>query len=556
MNAAENSAPLESSPVVAMERQIQRAQWRLNLQRFLEHLIWCAGGGLIVAAALILWDKWRPLGLEPAAWIGVGLVGGLLVALGMSWYRRLGKLEAAIELDRRFGLRERVSSSLALSEADRGTAIGQALLADAARRVQRVHVAEKFAPRLRGKSLAPLGAAALVLAIAWFVDPFDPAGGQATASPETPAVQEQIRKQSELLKKKIAEQQQLAEEKGLQEAQELMARLEQETERVQLAESEDRKEALVKLNDLAKEVQQRRQQLGDSEALKKQLEQMKNLAQGPADKMAEALRNGDFEQALNELEKLKQQLAEGSLPAEEQQKLAEQLDQMAEKLREMATAQQEQQQRLQEEIKRQREAGNSQMADQLEQQLEQLRQQGAQQQQQLQDLASQLGQCAECMKKGDAAGAEAQLSELAGKLGDIQQQMSESQMMEQLLDEISQCKDGMCQGNGNGQSSKEGEGGGGLKAGRGRGPGLSPDEQPGVDGGFYDSQVRQQIGRGSMMVRDMVDGPNAQGQIREEIQSQYESGASQESDPVATQQLPRDQRDHARQYFDALRQGR
>ncbi len=55
------------------------------------------------------------------------------------------------------------------------------------------------------------------------------------------------------------------------------------------------------------------------------------------------------------------------------------------------------------------------------------------------------------------------------------------------------------------------------------------------------------------MVTDLVDGPNSKGRIREQIKAELGSAEREESDPLTDQNLPRAQREHAREYFDALR---
>ena len=65
---------------------------------------------------------------------------------GRSLSRRTA-LDAAIEIDRRFDLRERVASSLSLSEAERDTDAGQALVKDAVRAASRIDVGDKFRVR-------------------------------------------------------------------------------------------------------------------------------------------------------------------------------------------------------------------------------------------------------------------------------------------------------------------------------------------------------------------------------------------------------------------------
>ena len=52
-----------------------------------------------------------------------------------------------------------------------------------------------------------------------------------------------------------------------------------------------------------------------------------------------------------------------------------------------------------------------------------------------------------------------------------------------------------------------------------------------------------------------ADGPNVKGKVQQEIQTQFESAKAQETDPLNGQQLPKGYREHAKKYFDALREG-
>ena len=69
---------------------------------------------------------------------------GTLAAVAWTHLRRADAMEAAIEIDRRYGLRERVSSTYALRPEERETEIGQALVRDAQNRVERIEVREHF----------------------------------------------------------------------------------------------------------------------------------------------------------------------------------------------------------------------------------------------------------------------------------------------------------------------------------------------------------------------------------------------------------------------------
>src|SRR5262249_34070098 len=98
----------------------------------------------------------------------------------------------------------------------------------------------------------------------------------------------------------------------------------------------DKHDAMSRLNDLAKQLDERREKLAEGEKLKEQLAGMKNLPSGPADKLAKDLKNGDLGKAIKELEKLQEQLAQGKLDPEKQKQLAEQLEAMKDAMQKMA----------------------------------------------------------------------------------------------------------------------------------------------------------------------------------------------------------------------------
>ena len=51
-----------------------------------------------------------------------------------------------------------------------------------------------------------------------------------------------------------------------------------------------------------------------------------------------------------------------------------------------------------------------------------------------------------------------------------------------------------------------------------------------------------------------VDGPNATGEVLTQIQSALDAIKARETDPVTEARIPQRHRDHARQYFDSLRE--
>src|SRR5262249_29675361 len=134
--------------VETLHRQIARARFQLSLELFLRRLRVCCCWALSLAAIAIAVGKWRTFGIDPRlwgwSWLGGSLAIGLLAALVWTLLRRHSAIEAAIEIDRRFALRERVSSSLALSQSELESQAGQALMSDTLRRIDKLDVAGAF----------------------------------------------------------------------------------------------------------------------------------------------------------------------------------------------------------------------------------------------------------------------------------------------------------------------------------------------------------------------------------------------------------------------------
>src|SRR5947209_5904664 len=141
-------------------KQVRRAQRRLILQQFLGLGVWCWFVALLLATLAIGVGKIWPLNVEgsmwAAGWIGGSILAGTLAALIGTFWRRSSRLDSALEIDRRFGLKERVSSSLALRREELESAAGRALVLDAVGRVSRINVTERFRLHLGRKALLPL----------------------------------------------------------------------------------------------------------------------------------------------------------------------------------------------------------------------------------------------------------------------------------------------------------------------------------------------------------------------------------------------------------------
>ena len=154
-----------------------------------------------------------------------------------------------------------------------------------------------------------------------FRPPMKQAQAEATETATAPPLE--VEKSAEDLRQKLAERRKQAEDSGLKDASELLKKLEEGTQELQ--KQPDREKALAKVNDLARELEERRKQLGGgSESLKRELEKVQDIANGPADELAKALSKGDFEKAAQALEKLQKQLSESKLDSTKKEDLTKQ----------------------------------------------------------------------------------------------------------------------------------------------------------------------------------------------------------------------------------------
>jgi hypothetical protein len=539
------------------------------LQQFLTVVAWALFAALMVAAVGLAIPKIFVLAVDPQIWLwswtGGAVAVGLLTAAIWTWCIRRSELDAAIEIDRRFGLKERVSSVLSLHAEERASEVGQALVGDAIRRVERIDVREHFKVAPNWRLLLPLLPAVAVVGLAFLPNA---ALKQATATTEVPVeIQKQVKAAAEKLQEKLREAEKRSEELGLKDA-ELLKEINKEVDKLAKRDSLDRKDALIKLNDLAKDVEKRKQELGGARALKKNLDKLKNIEKGPGDKMNDALKEGDFGKAKEALEQLKEDLQAGKLKAEDKKQLAKQLEQMKQALEERAQAQQEAKEDLKHQIQQKMQEGNLAEAGKLQQQLNELEQNGDQMQQAMQKLADKLGQCSKCLNEGGDKQAMDQLDKLAGDLNELQDQLDQMENLDELLDQLADAKNAMrcencggagckeCQGDadkmGKGMGKGKGKGrGDGL--GEGQGQGDRPEEE--TDKSFYDSRVAADPKAGESVRIGDAGGKNLPGKSLETVKAEVRAAINKEPESLNDQTLPRDQRENARQFFEKFRKG-
>jgi DNA repair exonuclease SbcCD ATPase subunit len=317
------------------------------------------------------------------------------------------------------------------------------------------------------------------------------------------------------------------------------------------------------MNDLAKTLQERREQLGGVDKMREQLNRLKDIAGGPADKIAEAMKQGDFQKAVDELKNLQEKLSNGQLTEEEKQQLIKQLERIQNRLQELKESHEQAKRDLEEEIRKRQAAGDLEGAGKLQQQLDRLNRMNDQMDA-LQKLAQQLGQCRECLQNGDGKAAAAQLDQMAQGLKDLQAQMDQLETLDQMLDEIAMAKEAMgcqqCNGEGCeaclgqfGMDGKGNDGEPGMGLGEGRGKGDRPETK--TDTSMYESRVKGNVQPGEAVRTGTAGGPNQAGNTLQEVKEQLQSNFSQDADPLTDLRLPKKEREHTREYFRRYREG-
>src|SRR4029077_9669848 len=131
-----------------LRKQVARARRRLIIEQFLSRLVWCLLCALSLSAVAIAIPRVMVIEGLPVNWDYGWFMGGfaaaIIAAAVWTFVSNRSPIDAAIEIDRRFDLRERVASSLSLSPDEQASEAGRAVVNDALHAVGRIDVDEKF----------------------------------------------------------------------------------------------------------------------------------------------------------------------------------------------------------------------------------------------------------------------------------------------------------------------------------------------------------------------------------------------------------------------------
>ncbi|HMP80237.1 MAG TPA: hypothetical protein PKD54_12350 [Pirellulaceae bacterium] len=555
-------------------KQVALARRRLAANQFMETLLWMLTIALGAAAIGVAASKWvwppysggisHGLAFWHVTWTAGGAAVALAAAVCWTWCRRRSLVSAALEVDHRFCLKERLSSALAMTPEEAQTPFGQALISDAENHALRIDIRDEFQLRPAHRIWWPFIPALIIIGLLFVPN----AEQRNIAAVTNTAFEHQVTNPAvEDIKKTLDERIKQLDEKGLADLAEELRITAKKLDHLHADDEGLRKEALIKLNDVRRRVEDQRKEIGDARELKNELDRLKDLAQGPAEKLSKAMADNNFAEAKALALELARKLRDGELSEAEQQQLAKDLRNLAQEIEQMTKRHAENKERLQEQIKEALQRGDLNQADALQQQLDQAKKQDDLMQQ-MQQMADKMQQCAgECEQgqhlpdqnnqrsdnrsdqgRQDASQAMDDLAEIMNQIQGDQELM---EALENLEQDLQACKGGCPENQDSGQQGSPHQ----QDWGRGEGIGGGRPDPPPNDIGSFRMRVDGQVQRGETIVTGNADGLNIAGKSLEEVRAGVQAEMSQYSDPLDDQRLHRSQREHARQYFERLRDG-
>jgi len=553
-----------------INRQVTRAQQRLIMGRFFRILGWTVFVALFIAAIAVAVPKiWYLdigndglLGNWNALWIG-GAIGLSILFTGIAaWRNGENRMQAAVEVDSRFRLKERLSSAMTLDDSLAESEVGQALLGDATERVEAIDIRDQFGFKPRWSAMLPLVPAAILI-ILLFV-PNALAAEPVPDKSKTTIDKKEIKVAVENAKKRLKKRAERLTTSGLKDAMEGLKAIDKKIDKISEGSEKEKKEALVKLNDIKKQVADRQNKIGGAKDLKESFSKLAKTAKGPAKKITDAMKAGDFKAAKDAIKDLAEKLKQGKLSETEKKQLAKDIKKLAEQMKGMAKKHDQAKRDLKEKIKQAQQEGDLDKAAKLQKKLDGLKAKD-QQNQKMKKMADQLQECSDCMKPGDGGkpkpGENGQqqmkqagdaLDDLAEQMEGLQQELEELKDLEDFQDDLDQIKQNMQGGQCDGPDNDK-ENWADWANGKGRGGGKRESEEG--DTGGYKSKVKGQLKRGQTVVTGSADGANRKGRSTTEARETVKTSMNLDTDPLENEKLPRSLRKHAQQYFENLRKG-
>ena len=488
---------------------LKRVRNRLLLLKWLSFvttsLLW---GGVAACGWLLLTRLFPALG--PAEWPAATMLG-IAVAAGtaLAIWNRPSTVRAALEADARLGLRERLTSSLELDGVD--APMIDELHADARAHVARIQVSRDFPvrpPRMLRWVAAP-AVAFLVMYVA--MPEWDLLGHRERVA--------EARAKTQETQVKVERLRAVAKPLREQPADELAADLEgavEDLDRIAEALSKGEitdKQAFSRLENLQESLEKSREDLASESPVPKLQGDPKTLNQ--LQPVAQAMKNGEYDEAAQKLKEVMQKMADGTMSEKEVEALKSDMEQLAKML-----------------------GGEESM------------------------MGEALAEAAKDLSTGDLEAAVAALEQMDMSLGDLESMLTQMAQLDSMCSGIGECKSLMLgkkgQGAGSGrygnfQGTTFAESPSGL-GGPGRGRGNQIGELPDTESAFDPTMLPGDMTKGKILATIMQRAvPDEDASATTEFSTEAIVAVRQQAEQALTQEeIPPGSREFVRQYFGTL----
>ncbi len=508
-------------PLEQKVRRLRRRLWGIEtLHRVLRCLIAAS------AATLLVLLVQRLLVNELDVWLIASVLGGLSLAAGVIWsiVRRPSIASAAVAVDERLNLRERISSGLCMVHSARR--MEQAVVEDAELHAQDLRAGEAFPYPVFREYRYLAAIVALIAAAHFFLPPMQlTAGPSAKSKPDIakPLAAEQAKKASEelkALKEQLAERTETSDPLQLQDVEKNLEQLQRQLEMKKL----EQNEALAKVSKLTDQLQQKK------EGVESKLRDFQDLM--PPENLkftkdiAKDMQSGRFGEAGKKISDLKAQMEQGKLSEQDKKQLAQEMKKLAEQLKENP------------------------------------------------ELAQSLKDAGEKMDQGSMNEAMQNMDMANESLAELAESMKQMKMLDQLEEKLGECKSGICQGSALAQGEGEGQGKGDqwrtsdqlskewgageeLKRGSGMGKagrGMGGQAQVAQDTfTLTPDKAKSEMQKGKILSLTRVEGEQIRGESNIQFDEAMVEYSQMAEDTLDREPMPKEYKNLVRDYFDSIR---
>lgn len=556
-----------------LARQVARVRRRLFVQLCLNRLAVGWAIALVLTTGWLLARPYVAATAEP--WVSWAVGGGLFalgtaVAAWLAARRTPTPVDAALSMDERFRLRERVTTSLTLTPEQQATPAGRALLNDVAPHLEKLKVGEKFPVRLTWASALVPAAALALTGVALFYNPVIPQAKaeEAAATPVPPAIANEIEQKKQEFLKRQQQDPRANNRPKPEELREVEAKLEEILKRPTETKEQVR-ERVAEITPLEEQLRKReRQEAEKLEALQNQFEKLGKKDEDPKNgfskKFREALANNDVSEAKKEADRLSKKLKESNeLPPDEKKQLEQQLDSLKQDLERLDREKQanDEQRRQEKEQKLQEQFKEGKIdKEKLDREMNQLKQE-RQEKSEAKELAEQLDKAQKALEKGDTKAAGEAMQEVAEQLDKLEQREQNLDDVQNELQRMNDLRDSMCKGCPNGRDgseddaetlSRDKEGNcecPNPRGKNGKGKGKRP-ENKGGDAASIDSKQRGPfIKTGSKVGIGTAEGKSVIGKVGAAVDGEVKQASQDAPEAIEVQRIPKGYKDSAKGYF-------